>query len=430
MKIEINDTTRWQNSMTLKIILLAVSGLFLLIPLALIQEMIEERQMNSEAIRSEISFQWSGAQTISGPVLNIPVIVYPVAANSDPYKTIYHIMPEKLIIDADVNTERRHKSIYESVVYSSIIELKGNFNVPEISMSEKYEVLWNESYFTIGISDNRGIKGNVTMQVSETPVEAMPGLKDTDLFKSGISFPASITIQSNNIPFTVSMNVSGSESLKFIPIGRETEVTMSSSWDSPGFTGNFLPEERTVTKNGFNARWQITNLNRNFPQIWNGNMYNPESESFGTEFILQADHYQKSLRSAKYGILLIVVTFLSLLFTEMTRKEKIHIFHYLLMALGLVLFFSLLNSLSEHIGFSLAYVISGISTIILTGAFLRALIRNSRTVMLTTGLLVFLYCFIYILLTLKDYAYLAGNIGLFILLAVTMWLSLKLKDIT
>lgn len=430
MKIEINDTTRWQNSMTLKIILLAVSGLFLLIPLALIQEMIEERQMNSEAIRSEISFQWSGAQTISGPVLNIPVIVYPVAANSDPYKTIYHIMPEKLIIDADVNTERRHKSIYESVVYSSIIELKGSFNVPEISMSEKYEVLWNESYFTIGISDNRGIKGNVTMQVSETPVEAMPGLKDTDLFKSGISFPASITIQSNNIPFTVSMNVSGSESLKFIPIGRETEVTMSSSWDSPGFTGNFLPEERTVTKNGFNARWQITNLNRNFPQIWNGNMYNPESESFGTEFILQADHYQKSLRSAKYGILLIVVTFLSLLFTEMTRKEKIHIFHYLLMALGLVLFFSLLNSLSEHIGFSLAYVISGISTIILTGAFLRALIRNSRTVMLTTGLLVFLYCFIYILLTLKDYAYLAGNIGLFILLAVTMWLSLKLKDIT
>lgn len=430
MKIEINDTTRWQNSMTLKIILLAVSGLFLLIPLALIQEMIEERQMNSEAIRSEISFQWSGAQTISGPVLNIPVIVYPVAANSDPYKTIYHIMPEKLIIDADVNTERRHKSIYESVVYSSIIELKGSFNVPEISMSEKYEVLWNESYFTIGISDNRGIKGNVTMQVSETPVEAMPGLKDTDLFKSGISFPASITIQSNNIPFTVSMNVSGSESLKFIPIGRETEVTMNSLWDSPGFTGNFLPEERTVTKNGFNARWQITNLNRNFPQIWNGNMYNPESESFGTEFILQADHYQKSLRSAKYGILLIVVTFLSLLFTEMTRKEKIHIFHYLLMALGLVLFFSLLNSLSEHIGFGLAYVISGISTIILTGAFLRALIRNSRTVMLTTGLLVFLYCFIYILLTLKDYAYLAGNIGLFILLAVTMWLSLKLKDIT
>lgn len=430
MKIEINDTAKWQNSLTIKMILLAVLGLFLLIPLALIREMIEERQTNSEAIRNEISFQWSGAQTISGPVLNIPVMVYPATANTDPYKTVYHIMPGKLVIDADVNTERRHKSIYESVVYSAVIGIEGSFELPEISMSEKHEVRWNEAYFTIGISDNRGIKGSVQMNVSETTVEAMPGLKDTDLFKSGITFPAVITEQSTTIPFNVSMNVSGSESLNFIPLGKETEVTMNSLWNSPGFIGNFLPAERTVTNDGFNAKWQITNLNRNFPQLWNGNMFNPETESFGTEFILQADHYQKSLRSAKYGILLIVVTFLSLLFTEMTRNQKIHIFHYLLMALGLVLFFSLLNSLSEHIGFGLAYIISGVSTIILTGSFLRALIRDSRTVMLTTGLLVFLYGFIYILLTLKDYAYLAGNIGLFVLLAITMWLSLKLKDLT
>lgn len=430
MKIEINDTAKWQNSLTIKMILLAVLGLFLLIPLALIREMIEERQTNSEAIRNEISFQWSGAQTISGPVLNIPVMVYPATANTDPYKTVYHIMPGKLVIDADVNTERRHKSIYESVVYSAVIGIEGSFELPEISMSEKHEVRWNEAYFTIGISDNRGIKGSVQMNVSETTVEAMPGLKDTDLFKSGITFPAVITEQSTTIPFNVSMNVSGSESLNFIPLGKETEVTMNSLWNSPGFIGNFLPAERTVTNDGFNAKWQITNLNRNFPQLWNGNMFNPETESFGTEFILQADHYQKSLRSAKYGILLIVVTFLSLLFTEMTRNQKIHIFHYLLMALGLVLFFSLLNSLSEHIGFGLAYIISGVSTIILTGSFLRALIRDPRTVMLTTGLLVFLYGFIYILLTLKDYAYLAGNIGLFVLLAITMWLSLKLKDLT
>ncbi len=138
------------------------------------------------------------------------------------------------------------------------------------------------------------------------------------------------------------------------------------------------------------------------------------------------DHYQKSLRSAKYGILFIALTFLALIFAELALKENIHIFQYLLVALGLILFFSLLNALSEYTGFNLAYLISALSTIGLITGFLRALLKKRFTVLLISGLLLFLYSFIFILLTLNDYAYLAGNIGLFVLLAVTMRLSVKL----
>lgn len=209
-------------------------------------------------------------------------------------------------------------------------------------------------------------------------------------------------------------------------MGKTTKVKLLSPWDSPGFKGNFLPTERTINESGFNADWLVTNLNRNFPQFWTGNTYNPGNESFGVDFILQVDHYQKSLRSAKYGILFIALTFLALLFAELTIMENIHVFHYLLVSLGLVLFFSLLNALSEQIGFNLAYLVSAVSTIILISYFLRALIRKHRPLILISGLLVSLYSFIFILLTLNDYAYLAGNIGLFILLAVIMKLSLRL----
>jgi len=139
------------------------------------------------------------------------------------------------------------------------------------------------------------------------------------------------------------------------------------------------------------------------------------------------DHYQKSLRSARYGILFIALTFLAIIFAELTLRERLHIFHYLLIALALVLFFSLLNALSEHIGFNPAYLVSASATVLLISFFLRRLIRNYRPVLLISGLLVFLYSFNFILLTLEDYAYLAGNIGLFVLLAITMSLSVKLR---
>jgi inner membrane protein len=426
MKIEINDNKKWQYTLTLKMVLLVFLGLFLLIPLEMIKSIIRERQKTSESVKKEIAFQWAGPQIISGPVLNIPVMVFPSKKDAEPYKTIFHFMPETLSVKGDIKTEKRHKSIYQTVVFTAGLNLSGNFTIPEINAGEKKEILWNDAYFTMGISDNRGLKGGVFLKTDSVLLEAMPGLRDADLFSSGITFPAELRGSIKKIDFSISFDVSGSEGISFTPVGKTTEVDLLSKWNSPGFKGNFLPAERTITESGFNAKWLITNLNRNFPQSWSGNSFNPVNDSFGVDFVLPVDHYQKSLRSAKYGILFIALTFMALIFAELTLKKNIHFFQYLLVSLGLVLFFSLLNALSEYTGFNIAYFISASSTILLISFFLRTLFKKRLTVLLISGLLVFLYTFIFILLTLNDYAYLAGNIGLFIFLAVTMSLSLKL----
>jgi inner membrane protein len=427
MKIEINDTKKLQHSFTLKIVLLGFLGLFLLIPLEMIKSIIGERQKNSENVRKEIAFQWAGQQTISGPILNIPVRVFPSRKDAEPYKTVFHLMPESLSVKGDIATEKRHRSIYQAVVYTAGLSISGDFVIPEIITGEKNEILWNEAYYTMGISDNRGLKGGVLLKTDSVTMEAVPGLKDADLFTTGISFPVILNGSVKTIPFTVSLKISGSEGLSFTPVGKTTEVAIMSKWNSPGFKGNFLPVERSINDAGFNAKWLVTNLNRNFPQVWSGNAYNPVTDSFGVDFILPVDHYQKSLRSAKYGILFIALTFLALIFAEMALKETIHVFQYLLVSLGLVLFFSLLNALSEYTGFNIAYLVSASSTIILISFFLRNLFEKRLSVLLISGLLIFLYSFIFILLTLNDYAYLAGNIGLFVLLAITMILSVKLN---
>lgn len=427
MKIEISDNKPWQHSLTIKMILLAILGIFLLAPLEMIKSIIKERQANSENVKKEIAFQWAGQQTISGPVLNIPIRIFPTKKDAEPYKSVFHLMPETLNINGDVETEKRHRSIYQAVVYTADMKLTGEFLIPEIKTGEKSEILWQESYYTMGISDNRGLKGRVALITDLAEIEAIPGLEDTELFASGITFPSTLSGERGKIKFSLSFKLSGSESLSFSPLGKATTALLQSPWNSPGFKGNFLPVNRTISDSGFKADWLITNLNRNFPQSWTGNMYKPSNDSFGVDFVLQVDHYQKSLRSAKYGILFIALTFLSLLFAELTIKENIPFFQYLLVSLALVLFFSLLNALSEHTGFNVAYLISSASTIILISLFLRTIIRNHRPVLLISALLVFLYTFIFILLTLNDYAYLAGNIGLFILLAVTMKLSVKLN---
>lgn len=430
MKIEINEFKTWQHSLTIKVLALGVMGIFLLLPLELIKEVIRERQTNSENVKKEIAFQWAGQQTVSGPVLNIPVRFLPARNDAEPYITIYHLMPEALKVSGNVQTEKRHRSIYEAVVYTGFLELSGSFNLGIMNSPADGQILWKDAYYSMGISDNRGLKGDVVLKTDTESLEAIPGLKDNDLFSSGITFNTDLTGSPGLIPFQITFNLSGSESLSFSPVGKKTEINLKSAWPTPGFKGNFLPVDRTINDSGFNANWIVTNLNRNFPQIWPGKSFNPLNDSFGVDFILAVDHYQKSLRSAKYGILFIALTFLALIFAEFTIKDKIHLFQYLLVSMALVLFFSLLNALSEQLGFNAAYLTASIATIGLISAFLKTIIRKISSVFLIAGMLIVLYSFIFILLTLDDYAYLAGNIGLFILLGTTMFLSVRLKLFT
>jgi inner membrane protein len=427
MKIEITNQGKWHQSLTVKLGLLAFLGVVLLIPLQMIKMVILERQTNAEKVRKEIGSQWAETQYIAGPVLNIPVRIIPAEKESQPRTEIWHIMPETLVVDGNINPEKRYRGIYQSVVYTSSLHLSGEFKIPDKPETPNYQVLGNSAYFTIGISDNRGLKGDVMLKTDSGTLNAEPGVRDKDVFDSGITFASPLSAVSGKIVFDITLELSGSEGIYLTPVGKNTRVHLQSGWASPSFNGSFLPASRKVDEKGFSADWLVTHLNRNFPQSWEGNGFKIKDSSFGVDLFLPVDHYQKSWRSARYGILFIALTFLVLLFLEITRKDPMHIFNYFLVSLALLLFFSLLNALSEQTGFNLAYLISSVSTIGLITLFTGALFKNRKTALVVFSMLVMLYVFIYILLTLNDYAYLAGNIGLFVLLAVVMSLASRMS---
>lgn len=429
MENEIVKQEKWYQSMTVKMVLLGILGLMLMIPLVLIMEVIRERSQNAETARTEIGNLWASAQTITGPVLNVPGTKI-ISGDGQYVTTTMHILPDDLNITGRLMPEKRYRGIYETVVYDSDIQMTGSFSIAGYEHLNDYIYNWDQAYFSLGVSDNKGIRDNVEMNFNKEVIVAQPGAGQTDLFERGISFPVAIDKAapgSFSGDFSINIGLKGSSNISFSPVGKTTEVSLVSAWDAPSFMGTFLPAERDVKEDGFTARWVVTHLNRSFPQVWTGKNYTPSNDAFGVDLILQADHYTKAERSAKYGVLFIALTFLVLIIIELRSKERMHIFYYLLVALALILFFSLLTSLSEHIGFNMAYLISSVATIGLLTAFFRSLLKKGWIVLVISGLLTVLYVFIFVLLALKDYAFLAGNIGLFVLLAILMMVSAKYR---
>lgn len=427
MRNENKNEIKWYETLTFKMALLGIMAIMFLAPLQLIKMIITERAENSLNVQQEISEEWGKAQIITGPVLNIPVtrIIFSSDGRINSTESVLHIMPEILEITGEIYPQIRYKGIYESVIYESNLKLSGEFEIPEQKNKADLEIKWEDAYYSLGISDNRGIIKDLVMTSSNNQIDAHPGVYDYDIFTTGVSFPSEILPGITKLEFEIKLGLRGSSGMFFTPTGKSTSVSIESSWTAPSFTGLYLPEKRTIGDEGFSAKWHITYLNRNFPQSWFGNIHKPEEEYFGVNLIHEVDHYRKSERSAKYGLLFIAFTYLVLLFLELSSNQRIHIFHYFLVSLSLVLFFSLLNSLSEHIGFGSAYLISSGATIGLLSLFSGALLKKPKYVLLISGMLTLLYVFIYILLSLNKFAYLAGNIGLFAALAAIMWLSAK-----
>jgi inner membrane protein len=214
-----------------------------------------------------------------------------------------------------------------------------------------------------------------------------------------------------------------------VPVGKITEAAITSSWNAPSFTGEFLPTERVIKDNGFSAQWKVIDVNRNFPQQWISSNYYISSTVFGVKLFKSVDLYQKVMRTVKYAIMFIGLTFLVFFMIEVLNQEnikKMHPIRYLLIGSALVLFYSLLLSLSEHIGFLYAYVLASLSVIILITLYSRSVLVKNSLVALIAGVLSVLYVYLYVILQLEDYALLIGSISIFSILGLVMYLTRNL----
>jgi inner membrane protein len=452
-----------KTSHTVKFAAVGILVLLLLIPTYMIQGLISERQSQSQNVINEISSKWGYDQTIAGPIINIPYKDV-VASQNDKGQTIYtntistmHFLPEQLDIKGDVKTELKHRSIYDAVVYSTELNIKGRFNkiaIEKLGIAAE-NVLWEKAYVSINIPDLRGINKRVILNWNVDTLEMNPGIDDNDiLVSSGNKYTAYDNYDRNavetvpvknsgngssglsakvnvkdapSIDFSMTLDLNGSSSLYFIPIGKETNVTLKSAYKTPSFDGAFITDSNEVNDKGFEANWKVLNLNRNFPQEWTNSAYNINEAAFGVNLLIPVDHYQKSMRSAKYAIMFILLTFLVFLFTEILNGFKIHPVQYLLVGLALIIFYTLLLSISEQLGFTTAYLLSSGAIILLISLYSKTIFKENRLMALLAGILIILYGFLFIILRSEDYALLIGSVGLFIVLCVIMYLSRKIK---
>ena len=430
--METKQIQHWMNSYSVKMVVVSVLALFLLIPTVWIQNIIKERISLKENIENELAGQWGKRQTISGPVLNVPVIYNQPNLQEQgtvERKTIVHFLPEVLYIDANIKPDVRNRGIYKIPVYQTHAAIKGsfsNFDIEKLNI-EPTKILWNEAYFTVGITDLRGIKDSVSLKFNTTKANVDPGVADNDLFTSGITVKADNLTGVGPIPFEMQFTLNGSSGFWVEALGKTTEVKMNSTWANPSFVGSFLPTERKVDKNGFTAQWIVTHLNRNFPQQWTGKSFDTSDAQLGVSLLLPVDHYQKSTRSVKYAILFIALNFIVFFFIEMRNKKRIHPFQYSLVAFALLLFYTLLTSLGEQIGFNAAFALSALAITTLVSWYAHSIVENKKATISITGLQLGLYAFLFTILQLQDYALLMGSIGLFIILIIIMQASKKVK---
>jgi len=288
--------------------------------------------------------------------------------------------------------------------------------------------LWDKAELSIGMNDLRGINELAELNWNDRKFTFSPGMTNSILGQDGISINLPADIE-NAFPgeFSCKFRLKGSELLQFAPLGEVTEVEIKSDWNDPGFVGNFLPEKKDINKTGFIANWKVLHFNRNFPQVWKNSSYNLKESDFGVKLVTVADHYQKNMRSAKYGILVIVFTFLSFFLNEIITKQRIHPFQYILVGFSILIFYLLLLSVSEQLDFNIAYLISAISVILMVLLYSRTFLEKWTNSLILTMILALSFGFIFILMQLESFALLAGSIGLFVVLALIMFLTRKIN---
>ncbi len=425
------NESKLKSSVTLRMFVMAMVVIFLLILAATIGSLIAERQHRRDEAVNEVSQKWGNVQTIAGPVLTLPFRKPTKDAKGKIvfYEGCLHIMPEALQADVDLKPEIRYRGIYEAVLYQAAVKLKGTFIFPKL---EKYDLspehlILKEAFVTVGITDLRGIKNAITLNWGGEKLSASPGVKLFDILKSGFTVFPTVNFSRNEYAFSADLLLNGSRELNIIPVGKETLVTMSSTWNSPSFVGNFLPEKREISRDGFRAVWNVQHLNRNFPQVWTGSAHSLDHSEFGVKLLQPVDEYQKVTRAVKYAIMFIVLTFMAFFLTEIFSGAAIHPVQYTLIGLAIILFYVILLSLSEHIPFDVSYVTASVGVILLISAYTKSVLKTKKAVAVIGGILVALYLFLFVTLQLEDYALLLGSIGLFVILAVVMFLTRRIN---
>ena len=456
--MSIADTLRRERSPGGKLGIAVLIGLLLTIPLFSIYLLNWDRQNQSETASTSIVEGWGGPQTIAGPVLVIPYQAQTtetveqngkqVTKTSTVWKELV-LSPETAMLDTKIAPERRKRSIYEAVVYETTLTGKARFVMP--SDLERIGVPVSSLVFAraeirFGLSDARGLFGSPpAVRIGDKALKLEPGHGLGATNGSGFfAWIDATALPTGPLVADFDYRFRGSESVTLAPRAGDTTWKVTSPWPSPSFQGGFLPTTRTVSDKGFTATYRVGNLalgqslvnpSDNAVQAASGrkDSYSVQTNDGGTStgiasinLVQPIDVYSQVNRATKYGFLFIGFTFLALLMFDVIGGVRVAGVEYLLVGVGLVLFFALLLAFAEVIGFTFAYVVASAGIIGLITAYSAAVLKSWKRAGYIGGLLTALYAVLYILLSLEAYSLLIGSLMLFAALAGVMYVTRKL----
>ena len=427
-----------------KIIFLFVFSLILQIPLWFIGSLISDRGDLYNKTVISIGNEWGKNQKIIAPVITISYTDTGIDNKKDiinsktlavvPVEKKFVILPDELNAIIKIKDEIRQRGIYNATVYNANMKLKGFFSPKDFPKNKEIK-----SYLSIGLSDTKALIKINKLKIGnlEKDLDAMSGTMAVPLITNGISAELKLDfnkiLEEEKIPFEIDIDFRGSKDISILPLGKKNNIEISSNWKSPSFSG-ILPSERNINNNGFLAKWEVSNLVRNYPQIidinedkyddfYDENNSNNENTVIKTGLFDSITDYTQITRASKYGILFIMMSLVIVYIFEVISRRFTHYVQYLIVGLSLIIFYLLLLSLSEHIGFEWAYLISSLAIVIPNSLYIMSLTSNKK---LGIGMFFFLsgiYAILFSILRMEQYALLTGSLLILTVLYVVMYLT-------
>lgn len=393
-----------------KIALIGFLSIMMLIPLAMIRGQIRDRQDAADSCKEEVAKSWGLEQTLKGVYIGLRYNETKRNAYGKEEIVVVEekIYPETLKYVIDTDSEELHRSIYDVMVYKANVHIESGFVIPQ-----RQDAQLKDARLYVGLSDLRGIDGDAEFMWNGEKMsfnESVSGAMVKD-----IVLPADAGASA--VPMVMDFKLRGMESITVRPYGSKTEVTMTGDCPDPSFIGDFLPTERDVRPDGFTATWSVSEINRG----------DPDEVFLGTKMLGGVSQYQMSMRTAKYGILIVLLVFIAGLAVELITRKGIHIIQYLVIGLSLVLFYALVLSFSEVMAFWMAYVLATLMTAVALTCYFRAILKDKSAYLL--GLFVavaYMVCFV--LLQMENFAFLTGTLLLFVMLAAVMYVTRNINN--
>src|SRR5690348_3159032 len=431
-----NLQLRWSRSMGVKLIVVCGLALLMLIPAIFVEALIEDRKNREVDVVKEISQLVGGQQTFMGPVLAIPYDIPAVSAVEHSRHGSYFVFPAQASATVKTRTEERRRSLFKVPVFQADLQLQSAFDLTGVPAAAPRgaDLDWSRAEIVVGVSDPRGAVSDATLTAAGKTATLAPAEIAQNFSFAGQNPQMRLTLfgarmqdlAQPNGKFSVSaaLRFSGAQRLAVLAYGKTTHVTQQGDWASPGFDGGFLPVSRTVTRDGFSAEWSVPFIARGVRAEGTGeSITGLDATALGVSFIEVADPYQSVTRSLKYVPLFLGLVFLTYFVFEVTSARRVHPAQYIMVGIAQLIFYLLLLSLAERIGFDFGFLIAGAATVGLLAAnagwIFASRVQGFRA-LVTFALL---YVLIYLLLRLEDNALLVGAIASFAAVAVAMYLT-------